>query len=621
MVSKIIFIAFAVTTVLAQNQSPTTTGGGEPEDFTFKVITLPSHMVNNTNTPADIGVALVDINRYYPLSASDDTPILYSTTVPNEAFHGNQTLRYKYVKFQPDSQNVIDMEPFIRTFPLTSSSSSSTLNEFYGRERTIRDTKSFPSIVDNNVFHQDFHRAPDQLHRFNEIVTIHLTAPEEDVQNMHENYLDDIDVIGDMTYISSNEIKQFYGCKFAVTGRSSRHFTKLPYSVTLNKGDYLGGYRKLKLRSSASDPTYIREKMAYELLYATGRPATLVSHVRLFINDQPAGLFLLAEKYSDEWLGMEFNQGLDPFHNGVLYKPKGVVKKENMAADLSYHQDYADYDDIYKVQEPSEINDVGMQDLIEFTQFVDEQIRWQTLGNNTLDSSVSVWEKKFNVQGFLTNMALEFLLASWDSYIENTQNYYLYKQHYGDQVFDWIGWDYDFILGNGPVSMDRMLEGNYRNFSGMVKQPLTRATLMVPTYQKSFELQLRLIAEKLLHPSVSFPILDDWKEFLKQDADWDQSLPRLRTGHSGSGFTSIIHPGSENNSTKTDSDGKKHEKDSPMSTPIDFEMRSAMDFFFRLNTPIPIEKAIDGPLTKSSLWSMKEFIQRKVDNVLNFSKQ
>ncbi|CAO3618511.1 unnamed protein product [Cunninghamella echinulata] len=614
MVLKIIFIAFAIATVLAQNQSPTTTAG-EPEDFTFKVITLPSHMVNKTNTPADIGVALVDINRYYPLSSSDDTPILYSTTVPNEAFHGNQTLRYKYVKFQPDSQNVIDMEPFIRTFPLTSSSSSSTLNEFYGREQTIRDTKSFPSIVDNNVFHQDFHRAPDQLHKFNEIVTIHLTAPEEDVQNMHENYLDDIDVIGDMTYISSNEIKQFYGCKFAVTGRSSRHFTKLPYSVTLSKGDYLGGYRKLKLRSSASDPTYIREKMAYELLYATGRPGTMISHVRLFINDQPAGLFLLAEKYSDEWLGMEFNQGLDPFHNGVLYKPKGVVKKENMAADLSYHQDYTDYDDIYKIQEPSEINDVGMQDLIDFTQFVDDKFTGKCLKKQKKDN----W----------FNMALEFLLASWDSYIENTQNYYLYKQHYGDQVFDWIGWDYDFILGNGPVNMDRMLEGNYRNYSGMIKQPLTRATLMVPTYQKSFELQLRLITEKLLHPSVSFPILDDWKEFIKQDADWDQSLPRLRTGHSSSGFASMIHSGSDNNSTKTDGDkdnnkngdDKKHEKDAPMTTPIDFEMKAAVDFFFRLNTPIPIDKAIDGPLTKSSLWSMKEFIQKKVDNVLNFSKQ
>lgn len=79
---------------------------------------------------------------------------------------------------------------------------------------------------------------------------------------------------------SANEVKQFYGCKLSVSGRSSRQLTKLPYSIKLGDGDDLGGYSKLKLRASASDPSFLREKISTELLSATGRPATMTSFVR-----------------------------------------------------------------------------------------------------------------------------------------------------------------------------------------------------------------------------------------------------------------------------------------------------------------------------------------------------
>ncbi|CAO3626633.1 unnamed protein product [Cunninghamella blakesleeana] len=633
MVLKLFFIALATANLLVQGQSPS----GDDNGFTFNVITLPSHTVNKTETPANIGVALVDINRFYPLDVSGQSNIIYTTTVPNDAFQGNQTLRYKYVKFEPDTQKILDAEPFIRTFSLSSEPSTTTLttlNEFYGREQPFHETKTFPSIVDNNSFYQGFHRAPNQLHKNNEIITIHLTGEDDAFANIHENYLDDLKINVDMTYISANEVKQFYGCKLSIAGRSSRQLTKLPYNIKLGKGDDLGGYSKLKLRASASDPSYLREKLTTELLYATGRPATMTSFVRVFINDKPVGLFLLAEKYSDDWLGMEYNEGKDSYQNGVLYKPSGSAGKSNCTADLSYFEDNTLYNDIYKVEEPSEVKDVGMQDLINFTKFVDDQIHWQMLGNNSLDTSAALWEKKMNVKGFITNMVLEFLLGSWDSYIQNAQNYYLYKQPNDDQLMDWIAWDFDFTLGNGIVDMNRMVDGNYRSFSGTTIKPLTRAILLVPSYQKEYELQLRTITEKLFNPSVAFPIIDDWKQFIKQDAEWDMNLPRLRTGHSSTKFRDLVFPNRNNTSnadsntnddaTTTDEDSKKDKKkkkkDAPMSLPTDFNMKAAIAFFFRVNAPINIDRAVDGPLQDPSLLSLKEFIQKKSDNVNNFFK-
>jgi hypothetical protein len=66
-----------------------------------------------------------------------------------------------------------------------------------------------------------------------------------------------------------------------VGGRSSRLFTKLAYNIKFaKKGGNLGGYRKLKLRTTVSDPSYMREYLATEMIYAANQPCSRASHVR-----------------------------------------------------------------------------------------------------------------------------------------------------------------------------------------------------------------------------------------------------------------------------------------------------------------------------------------------------
>jgi hypothetical protein len=80
---------------------------------------------------------------------------------------------------------------------------------------------------------------------------------------------------------STKTVKVFTDAKFEIGGRSSRQFTKFAYNIKLNKKtEGLGGYKKLKLRTTVSDPSYMREYLATEMLNAANQPATRASYVR-----------------------------------------------------------------------------------------------------------------------------------------------------------------------------------------------------------------------------------------------------------------------------------------------------------------------------------------------------
>ena len=72
----------------------------------------------------------------------------------------------------------------------------------------------------------------------------------------------------------------FQNIKISLSGRSTRYFSKLSYNVNLPKGGKLDGYKKLKLRACGADPSFIREKLAYDMLAAAGRPGSRSSYVR-----------------------------------------------------------------------------------------------------------------------------------------------------------------------------------------------------------------------------------------------------------------------------------------------------------------------------------------------------
>ncbi|KAI7868043.1 coth protein-domain-containing protein [Mucor mucedo] len=531
---------------------------------------LYSVIVNSPNT--DTGVIIG--NKVYPLSPSSKSPILWQGIAPSN-------VDYSYVKIEKGTSKIIEREPFSRR-----AIQNDTVNEFFNRNWNTKSMVTFDTI---ESIPKNFNRHFDN----------------HQIDNIHKNYLDDITISSNMTYISTSTVQLFTNVGFEVGGRSSRLFTKLAYNIKLaKKGGNLGGYRKLKLRTTVSDPSYMREYLATEMIYAANQPCSRASHVRVFINDRAIGLFSLLEKYDDTWLANTFGSGdIKSYSNGLLYEGEGGKKDENRA-DLSYKGDNpALYDSsAYSVAEnPAQGVKNDFSDLIVFTKFIRDQIEFQK-GNNrsAIEATKPLWEQQIDVEGFLVGMALEFIQGSWDAYQQNTNNYFLYKSPEQNR-FIFISWDFDYVMGSGPVNMKAIAVGDYNSYGGAQLRPLMVALLNIPSYRELYEKNLNHIITSLYNPSKSFPVIDSVYSLLEDDVAWDKSLDHVRKGPEYLTLENLF----------------KDSLGDDAGRPLCISYLNAIEFLIRINSKISFFKAVEGKTGHSSLYSIKGWINEKLENVKN----
>lgn len=191
---------------------------------------------------------------------------------------------YQYVTVDRDGQ-VIESEPFYRLID-----NYSTRNEFYGREKTVGESKGDQLLPRahfryNEVDNDHVYKTDDSYHSIhpnNEIPTFHIKTSPSDIRLLHDRVLEDIGILANITRISSGNVESAENVKIELSGQTSRLFEKLSYSVHIDKemNNVFNGYRRFKLRSCATDPSYLREKLYYDLLSASGMPAAKASYVR-----------------------------------------------------------------------------------------------------------------------------------------------------------------------------------------------------------------------------------------------------------------------------------------------------------------------------------------------------
>lgn len=141
-------------------------------------------IVNSPDT--DTGILIG--NQVYPLALSPKSTILWQGTAPSN-------VTYSYVRIEKGTSRVIEREPFNRR-----AIQNDTVNEFFNRNWNTKPMATFGTIQDIS---KNFNRQFDNqlLHPIGEVPTIHIVAAQSDIDNIHKNYLDDITIISNMTYI------------------------------------------------------------------------------------------------------------------------------------------------------------------------------------------------------------------------------------------------------------------------------------------------------------------------------------------------------------------------------------------------------------------------------------
>jgi len=199
--------------------------------------------------------------------------------------------------------------------------------------------------------------------------------------------------------------------KFSVGGRSTTRYEKLGFNIKVNNGT-LFGVKQLRLRTEVVDPSFIREKLIYDMANALELPCLSTNFARVFFNDRFMGFYAMRDAYKSHWIETTFGEKKTQH----LYECDGNYGSSHAFNCLN--------DD-----EELQQNDVDFQNFL-----------------NRIDNTSTKEElaKFFDVEDYLKWQSIKFLIGGWD-HGSSAQNLYLYM--FSNPVTGmeyWIPLLYDF---------------------------------------------------------------------------------------------------------------------------------------------------------------------------------
>ncbi|ORX43651.1 hypothetical protein BCR36DRAFT_586584 [Piromyces finnis] len=232
--------------------------------------------------------------------------------------------------------------------------------------------------------------------------------------------LPDFEIKTTIKYELDGKVKTFKKATVKTGGNWSRTNDRVGFNIKLKDDDRLFDQKYLRLRPDPTDFTVMRTKLSMELLYRFNVPTLQSAYVEVYVNDIYFGLFLLQSTIKPEWIQQEYELPEN-------VEMKGLFNCKKDSADLNAESK----DHCFN----------AVEEYANYTQPLDEFI-------TSLDNAKSVEElrKVFNVDLFMKNVVFEYLVGSYDHYVTNGHNYFVYQKENG--IWDLILNDFDNTFGN-----------------------------------------------------------------------------------------------------------------------------------------------------------------------------
>ncbi|RCH86042.1 hypothetical protein CU097_006498 [Rhizopus azygosporus] len=476
-------------------------------------------------------VAFPSGNQGVAVSVNGQTVQLQKSSLHPNIFSGTAPFGSTYQYVITDGQNKI---PETTTRKLTDGITS-TGNEFFNRSQTIYNVPALPQAF-NPVYPTLF----TNMNQSNEVSTIIMTVNATQLEAFNKNPLEKLDdaQVTELAYINSKEVYKFTNAGLSTSGQSTKDFAKQSWAIELDKYNknttqksLLFGRTTLKLRAEETDSTFAREKLVLDMLAAAGGATLSASWTRVFINNEPYGLFLLMDDVSTHLIDNVLHGGNWKSPNtGVTYKGNALSPEQE--GNLVYvGDDLTKYSaDLYKLADKGEDNSVSknnsQQLIMEFCKNL-SQVNYKDATDAQHPGSIA--NLIDSPQNTLIHLAINFLIGSWDGFWYQASNYYL-NQDLVTKKWTLITYDFDETFGNG-VEDAGMNTVSYQNYSRPgSERPLVTVFLNNTYYQGVFENTLKTIVKRFFKPSVINPRLQAWSEMLKEDIAWTRAIPGRSPG-------------------------------------------------------------------------------------------
>jgi spore coat protein H len=216
-----------------------------------------------------------------------------------------------------------------------------------------------------------------------------------------------------------------------------RYSLKLKFDEFVD-GQTLHGIAKLNLQNVYGDPSYLRERIAYDLLRAQGVPASRVGHAVVFVNGERLGLYLSVQQvdaaFLRQWFGDDGGNLYKSYYGDLVYR--GAAIADYGVTEPTTHLPVAG-DEVYAAKTNEDSTDHA--DLIRLA---------DVLGRTPIESLATAIGPLLDVDLLARWLAVNSALAILDSYAGGlAHNYYLYRDP-GSGRFVYIPWDLNNAFGS-----------------------------------------------------------------------------------------------------------------------------------------------------------------------------
>jgi hypothetical protein len=260
-------------------------------------------------------------------------------------------------------------------------------------------------------------------------------------------------------------------------------------------GQELAGLDKLNLNNCYLDPSFVREKSAYELCRAAGLAVPRANHAALFINGRYWGLYLLVEQVDQEFIESRWGGSED----GNLWKGDPGGSLVYLGPDeTSYHPHYE-----LKTNE-------GEND---WSALVDLAA---TLNNTPPGALRDSLHNRADLNSALAMLAVDNLAANLDSYPGSGHNYYLYHRDL-DGRFVFTTWDMNEAWGvfNMGLSLQQLRQLNPHWLPPAQPRPLAARLWQVPELDQAYLGHLRRLMAGAAHPDTLLGRMEALRELIR----------------------------------------------------------------------------------------------------------
>jgi len=399
-----------------------------------------------------------------------------------------------------------------------------------------------------------------------------------------------------LEFVLNGERKLIDSISISVGGQSSKSFNKLGYNIKCNKGN-LFGRKVLRLRSTATDASFLRSKLSCDILNRLGDPSISANYARVFFNGTYSGLFVLLDAYKTSWIKKVFPDDKEVSSFYQCNNLNSNFSENNIKTCINANDDFEGEvkpleDFIYAINAATSREEV--EDIMDVDEFVREWI-------------------------------FEWLTGSWDSSLVEGKNYYMYKQLNGKWIM--LPFDFDSTFGHKvqnkkknaskeayEIPFDEWYENRYI------------VDVLAKNDMDTFVKNLQYILDNAFNPDLLFPHINSLKTWLTPYVVEDHTpVNGTYPGYVNKNSVSITAPFSmeefDSNSEYTDvQDGIGIKKwiqkrynfacsyypvtcKSSTTSPEDITTTTTSDISSTITTDSTITSIVETPVTDENCWS------------------